>query len=338
MTIEALAAAVRARRARPGARRPVARRPAGGGRRARARRRPGRHAGRRIDRHRRRPDPRGARGSGRPTVAADEGQGAGGEELQARQGQAGPREAVARRASRWRIARHVAALLLFCYAGYRAVNLVVARRAAAGRPHRRHGQRAAVERRSAGADPRALRAQHPDRGPGRRAGGSLLDSPWVADAALRRVLPSTIEVRVVERQPIGHLPARQPAVSDRSVRHGDRRVRPAVPRVRPADHRRPGAVAEEGQAGDRRGARRARGARDRLGRDAQGDRQRGCRRSTSPTRTTSSCCSTAIRRCCTSATSGSSSACSRISRSRRRSASGCRTSTTSICGSTIACT
>jgi hypothetical protein len=31
----------------------------------------------------------------------------------------------------------------------------------------------------------------------------LLESPWVADAALRRVLPSTIEVRVVERQPIG---------------------------------------------------------------------------------------------------------------------------------------
>ena len=31
----------------------------------------------------------------------------------------------------------------------------------------------------------------------------LLESPWVADAALRRVLPSTIEVRVVERQPMG---------------------------------------------------------------------------------------------------------------------------------------
>lgn len=32
---------------------------------------------------------------------------------------------------------------------------------------------------------------------------ALLDSPWVADAALRRVLPSTIEIAVVERRPFG---------------------------------------------------------------------------------------------------------------------------------------
>jgi cell division septal protein FtsQ len=31
----------------------------------------------------------------------------------------------------------------------------------------------------------------------------LLDSPWVADVALRRVLPSTVEVFVSERRPIG---------------------------------------------------------------------------------------------------------------------------------------
>ena len=31
----------------------------------------------------------------------------------------------------------------------------------------------------------------------------LLESPWVADAALRRLLPSTIEVFVSERQPMG---------------------------------------------------------------------------------------------------------------------------------------
>jgi len=31
----------------------------------------------------------------------------------------------------------------------------------------------------------------------------LLDSPWVADAALRRVLPSTVEVLISERTPIG---------------------------------------------------------------------------------------------------------------------------------------
>ncbi len=33
--------------------------------------------------------------------------------------------------------------------------------------------------------------------------GRLLTSPWVADAALRRVLPGTIDVFVSERQPIG---------------------------------------------------------------------------------------------------------------------------------------
>jgi cell division protein FtsQ len=31
----------------------------------------------------------------------------------------------------------------------------------------------------------------------------ILDSPWVADAALRRVLPSTVEITVVERRPFG---------------------------------------------------------------------------------------------------------------------------------------
>lgn len=31
----------------------------------------------------------------------------------------------------------------------------------------------------------------------------ILDSPWVADAALRRVLPATIEIAVVERRPFG---------------------------------------------------------------------------------------------------------------------------------------
>jgi cell division protein FtsQ len=31
----------------------------------------------------------------------------------------------------------------------------------------------------------------------------LLDSPWVKDAALRRILPSTVEVTIQERQPVG---------------------------------------------------------------------------------------------------------------------------------------
>ena len=32
---------------------------------------------------------------------------------------------------------------------------------------------------------------------------AILDSPWVAEAALRRVLPSTVEIAVVERRPFG---------------------------------------------------------------------------------------------------------------------------------------
>jgi cell division protein FtsQ len=32
---------------------------------------------------------------------------------------------------------------------------------------------------------------------------AILDSPWVAEAALRRVLPSTVQISVVERQPFG---------------------------------------------------------------------------------------------------------------------------------------
>src|SRR5213079_360861 len=31
----------------------------------------------------------------------------------------------------------------------------------------------------------------------------LLESPWVADVAIRRVLPSTVEVFVLERRPMG---------------------------------------------------------------------------------------------------------------------------------------
>ena len=33
--------------------------------------------------------------------------------------------------------------------------------------------------------------------------GALLNSPWVADASLRRTLPSTIDVEIVERAPLG---------------------------------------------------------------------------------------------------------------------------------------
>ena len=72
----------------------------------------------------------------------------------------------------------------------------------------------------------------------------LLESPWVADVALRRVLPSTVEVFVSERRPMG-LCRLGNARSTSSIAHGtrDRRVRAAVRGVRPADHRRPRAAA-----------------------------------------------------------------------------------------------
>ena len=48
-----------------------------------------------------------------------------------------------------------------------------------------------------------LRGQRSDPARPRRLASSSLSSPWVRDAALRRSLPSTIEVVVSERQPVG---------------------------------------------------------------------------------------------------------------------------------------
>ena len=102
----------------------------------------------------------------------------------------------------WKVARHVAALMLFCYAGYRAVDLVV--RAAplqVGRIVVSGNVRlssAEVQALAHGLYGRSILTADLD-----ACRRRLLESPWVADAALRRVLPSTIEVRVVERQPIG---------------------------------------------------------------------------------------------------------------------------------------
>jgi cell division septal protein FtsQ len=113
-----------------------------------------------------------------------------------------------RRAKRSRLrgilnaARHVAALALFVYAGYRAVDLVVSaaplrvgRIAVSGNVRLSSGEVEALAHGLYGksilrADLEACRRR-------------LLESPWVADVALRRVLPSTIEVHVSERHPIG---------------------------------------------------------------------------------------------------------------------------------------
>ena len=102
----------------------------------------------------------------------------------------------------WRIARHLVALLLFCYASYRAVNLVVgAAPLQVGRIVVTGNVRlssAEVQALARGLYGRSILTADLD-----ACRRHLLESPWVADAALRRVLPSTIEVRVVERQPIG---------------------------------------------------------------------------------------------------------------------------------------
>ena len=71
----------------------------------------------------------------------------------------------------------------------------------------------------------------------------LLASPWVRDAALRRSLPSTVEVVVSERQPIGIGRIDGETVSRRRARRRHRPVRPAVRRSRSADRRRPVGVA-----------------------------------------------------------------------------------------------
>ena len=47
----------------------------------------------------------------------------------------------------------------------------------------------------------------------------LMESPWVADVALRRVLPSTVEVFVSERTPMGLCRLGSDAVP-RSIRTG----------------------------------------------------------------------------------------------------------------------
>lgn len=102
----------------------------------------------------------------------------------------------------WRVARTVVAVVLIAYAGYRSFALVVAAPALQVRHITVHGN----VRLSSGEVQAILEGLR---------GSSILTadldqyrrrlsgSPWVADAGLRRVLPSTVEVFVSERRPIG---------------------------------------------------------------------------------------------------------------------------------------
>jgi len=102
----------------------------------------------------------------------------------------------------WKVARHLAALLLFFYAGYRAVNLVVgAAPLQVGKIVVTGNVRlstAEVEALTRGLYGRSILTADLDAY--RR---HLLESPWIAEASLRRVLPSTIEVHIAERTPMG---------------------------------------------------------------------------------------------------------------------------------------
>lgn len=113
----------------------------------------------------------------------------------------GKRRASKRHVS-WRAARIVATVALVTYATYRACDLVLS--AAALRIQhitvKGNARLSEGEVRTLADGIRGTSILTADLTAFRRR---LLESPWVADVALRRVLPSTVEVFVSERRPIG---------------------------------------------------------------------------------------------------------------------------------------
>jgi cell division protein FtsQ len=107
-----------------------------------------------------------------------------------------------RRRISWRAVRNIVCSLMVVYAAYRAFDLVVSASALQVQHISVHGN----TRLSAG-EVQALVSEL--RGTSILTANlptfrkRLLRSPWVADVALRRVLPSTVEVFVSERQPMG---------------------------------------------------------------------------------------------------------------------------------------
>lgn len=102
----------------------------------------------------------------------------------------------------WRVMRVVACVVVVVYAGYRACDLVLNASTLQVRRINVHGNvRLSVgEVQTLMGGLRGTSILTADLHAYRRR---LLDSPWVADVALRRVLPSTVEVFVSERRPIG---------------------------------------------------------------------------------------------------------------------------------------
>jgi cell division septal protein FtsQ len=102
----------------------------------------------------------------------------------------------------WRAVRTIATVVLVTYAAYRACDLVLS--AAALRIQHiavnGNARLSEGEVRTLADGIRGTSILTADLAAFRRR---LLESPWVADVALRRVLPSTVEVFVSERTPIG---------------------------------------------------------------------------------------------------------------------------------------
>jgi cell division septal protein FtsQ len=102
----------------------------------------------------------------------------------------------------WRVARWSLALVVVAYAGYRGTTLVLHASALQVRRIAVHGN-VRISSGEVQAIVDGLRGSSiltADLASYRRR---LLESPWVADVALRRVLPSTVEVFVSERRPMG---------------------------------------------------------------------------------------------------------------------------------------
>lgn len=105
-----------------------------------------------------------------------------------------------RRLFSWRLVRAVLLVAVVAYAGHRAIALVlnasvlkISRIVVRGNSHLTGGE---VQQLAHDLYGRNILVA--DLAGQRRA---ILDSPWVAEAALRRVLPSTVEIAVVERRP-----------------------------------------------------------------------------------------------------------------------------------------
>jgi cell division septal protein FtsQ len=102
----------------------------------------------------------------------------------------------------WRALRWLLAAAVVAYGGYRATNLVLHASVLQVRRINVHGnvRLSSGEVRAIVDGLRGTSILSADLPAYRRR---LLESPWVADVALRRVLPSTVEVFVSERTPIG---------------------------------------------------------------------------------------------------------------------------------------